>query len=346
MKRTNPNITLTNLAEVNSGGIVLTVRKMLNELLRKERTRPPHRARLSTRAYKNILSVIICTANREDVVFGAVDSILNQNFDRSLFELIIVNNSASPLIHAKLPSNARIIDQPVPGLSKSRNAGAQAANGEYLLYMDDDAIASEGLLSSVFNAFKNRPNVAIVGGQIHLRLPSPTPDIFLKGKEALWSAYTVPYKSFRIVREQYEFPFGACFAVRHSAFDILGGFPESYGRTGNDFAGGEETALCFMARRHGFKIGIEPRASVLHCVSPDRFTEEHVRRTIRAGILTTHRLFKDGYAPSGWTREYIVERLNIIEEELLKSRGLASLYKRYEKDAFAELLEEFNEVPV
>lgn len=346
MKRTKSNITLTNLAEINSGGIVLTMRKMMNELLRKERTRPPHRAGSSTRTYKNILSVIICTANRGDLVFRAVDSILNQDFPRSLFELIIVNNSASPLMYTELPANTRIINEPVLGLSKARNAGARAAKGEYLLYMDDDAVANEGLLSYIFSAFKNHPNVAIVGGQIHLRLPSPTPDIFLDGKETLWSAYTVPYKSFRIVREQYEFPFGACFSVRHSVLDILGGFPESYGRTGNDFAGGEETALCFMAKRHGFKIGIEPRASVLHCVSPDRFTEEHVRRTIRAGILTTHRLFKDGYAPSGWTREYIVERLNIIEEELLKSRGLASLYKRCEKDAFMELLEEFEEVPL
>lgn len=339
MNNPKPNISLSNLSEINSTGVFLAVRKGLNELFRRKRQQPIIHPTLSKKVYPNTLSVIICTANRNDFAVKAAISVLNQDFDPNKYEVIIVNNSTKPFPVKELPESVRVITESSLGLSKARNTGAAAAKGEYLLYIDDDARANAGLLSSIYSAFESHKNTAIVGGQIFLNLPTPSPKIFLQGKEALWSAYTVPYKNFKEVREQYEFPFGACFSIRHSVLDRLGGFPQNYGRTGDDFAGGEETALCFSVLNLGLKIGICPSASVTHFVSPDRFTEEHVRRTIREGILTTYRLYKDGYSKNGWTPKYIDERLNIIKKELLRTSGLSSFYKQCEYDAFSELKE-------
>lgn len=339
MNKPKPNISLINLSELKSIGISLALLKGANELFRRKKQKPERIITFPQKSYKNILSVIICTTNQSEISANAVRSIATQNFDVTKYEIIIVNNSSKPLTIKGLPDNARIIDEPELGLSQARNTGAKSASGEYLLYIDDDAIAEPGLLSSMYSAFETRKKCAIIGGQIFLKLPKPTPKVFLEGREALWSAYTVPYKSFREVREQYEFPFGACFGIRHSVLDALGGFPKKYGRTGNNFAGGEETALCFSALTLGHKIGINPASSVTHCVSPDRFTKEHIRRTMREGIITTYRLYTDGYAPSGWTYEYIKERLNIIKKELCRTSGLAAFYKQCEYDSFLELKE-------
>lgn len=341
--QSKPNISLANLSEVHTGGLLLTVRKGINELLRR-RNRHAGLTALPypSKEYKPIISIIICTANDSELSLNVVNSIIRQGFDKKLYEIIIVNNSGKPFTNNLSFPDIKIVNESILGLSKARNTGASVANGEFLLYIDDDAVANDGLLDAIYSAFLKHTDYAIIGGQIFLKLPDPVPNVFLEGKEGLWSAYTVPYKSFREAHEQYEFPYGACFGIRHSILDALGGFPESYGRKGNDFAGGEEIALCFAAKKLCLKVGLEPSASVTHLVSPSRFTREHIRYTTRAGILTTYKLYEEGYAPYGWSKSYIIERLRITELEMERADERLRFYKKCEYDAFAELLEYIN----
>lgn len=337
MKKTKPNISLLNLAEIRTGGVFLAALKGINEIKNRKKTKQALSAPFcgSSFVYDPVLSVIICTCDRHRLAIDAINSILSEPFSNR--EIILVNNSAHSIDRAMLPCGVKYIHEKEPGLSNARNSGAKAAKGEYLLYIDDDALACKNLLSVVFSAFLKHPDTAIIGGQIYLDIPPSAHDIVLDGKESLWSAYTVPYKRFREVKEHYEFPYGACFAIRHSALDKIGGFPHSYGRCGNNYAGGEETAVCFSAKKLGFKIGIEPNAAVLHRVSPERFSHEHIQKTVREGILTTYRLMLDGYADYLWTVEYVANRLAIAKKELERLDGLAAFYKRFECDAFAEL---------
>lgn len=340
---TAANITLKNISEAELSGPRLLVSKLKNELFnRKKSDIELKRASVKPKKkYRRILSVIICTAERNSIALNAINSVINQDFSSEKYEIIVVNNSREKFCGEPSGRNIKIVNEPIQGLSRARNTGADSASGEYLLYMDDDSLACENLLLNMFKAFEKHPGCAIIGGQIFLELPSPVPNVFLKGREAIWSGYTVPYKKFKEVGEQYEFPYGACFGIRHSALDSFGGFPENYGRCGSDFAGGEETALCFMAKNSRLKIGIEPSAAVRHVVTADRFTKEHIRETIRAGILTTYRLYAEGYSKCGWTSDYIDERIRIITGELARLQEnkdyLAYFYKKCELDAFYEV---------
>lgn len=338
--KTKPNITLSTLADVKTSGLFLSVKKGLNEVKNKSHStkRETHQI-FTTEIYSDIISIIICTAGNHSQAIAAAESILSQSFSIDKYEVIIVNNSHIPF--PKTTDKIKVITEEELGLSKARNSGAKAAKGEYLLFMDDDARANTGLLDAIYSAFILHKRFSIIGGQIYLKLPTPLPDIFLEGRESVWSGYTVPYRIFREVKEHYEFPYGACFAVKHSTLDVLGGFSENYGRCGNNYAGGEETALCFKALRYGFKIGIEPKASVTHCVDEKRFTKEHVKRTLKEGIHTTYRLCKDGYTPYVWTDAYIYERIKILNQEIsrlsLQKNNLALFYKECELSAFEEL---------
>lgn len=342
---TSANITLKNISEAKMSGPRLSLSKLKNELInRKKSDMELKRASIKPKRQKNydrILSVIICTLGRNSSALNAINSVINQNFSSEKYEIIVVNNSRGNFCGEFSGQNIKIVNEPIQGLSRARNTGADFASGEYLLYMDDDALACENLLMNMFKAFEKHRRCAIIGGQIFLKLPTPAPNVFLKGREALWSGYMVHYKKFKEVGEQYEFPYGACFGIRHSALDSFGGFPEDYGRCGNDFAGGEETALCFMAKNSRLKIGIEPSAAVWHVVPADRFTNEHIRETIRAGILTTYRLYAEGYSKCGWTSDYIDERIKIITGELKRLQRnkefLAYFYKKCELDSFYEV---------
>ena len=117
-----------------------------------------------------------------------------------------------------------------------------------------------------------------------------------------------------------------------------------YGRVGNDFSGGEETALCFKMLQIGYSIGIQPQAKVLHRVDESRFSKEHVKKTIRAGILTSYRFYKDLHTEIGWTEKYVAKQIKITEGEIKKltQKGVEPIeiyYKKCYLDVWQELLE-------
>ncbi|HIW56576.1 MAG TPA: glycosyltransferase [Firmicutes bacterium] len=357
--RNKGNISLTNAVDLSRSGLKLALKKGACEV----KNYTPFKGGLRRRRKRGAseqsrealpLSVVICTYDRKEQALEAIGSAANQSLNSSEYEIVVVNNGkADPdfeeeLLGAYSGVDIRVIREPEIGLSRARNTGAENARGEYLLYIDDDAVCDFNCLAYMLEAFRKHPDAAIIGGVIELNSPEPRPDIILKGRESVWSAYTVNYKKYRTVSKQYEFPYGANFGVRRSALLELGGFDLSYGRRGGDYAGGEETALCFKAIGAGWRVGVEPNSVVIHNVSPDRYTEEHVRNTLRAGILTMYKLYADGYSSSKITAEYAAERAEIAQSEILRlkkrARGDDGLYyeifyKECERDAYRELCE-------
>ncbi len=343
MSKTKANITLFSVAEMKGGNLWLGLRKGFCEL-RRPGKRSVQPVPIPSGSFRKKLSLILCTAGICPGLGDAVASALSQSMNQKDYEVLIVWNRESPPPKQDFPPEIRWVWEKTPGISYARNAGAKAAQGEILLYIDDDAVADRNLAAFMVATFRNRPRTAVVGGQIFLKLPEPRPQEVLPGREGLWSAYQVPYSRFRQITEQYAFPYGACFAVRKTALLDLGGFPTQYGRVGEDYGGGEETALCFMVLQKGWKIGIQPKAWVEHRVESRRFSREHIQKTIRAGIVTTYRLCRDGYAPKGWDLRYVRERLDIAELELKRLKKTGDLWEQYykecERDAFLELIQE------
>ncbi len=343
MKKGKANISLWGAAGLEGSSLRLALRKVLCQL-RCRSGRLPKSVPVPEKPWEKKLSVILCTTGECSGLSRAIQSVLSQSADEEDYEVLVVWNREDAPPMNEFPERVRWVREPRLGISHARNTGADHAKGEILLYIDDDAAADQHLVARMLDAFRGRPDTAIVGGQIFLKLPHPRPEAVLPGHEGLWSAYQVPYSGFRTVREQYAFPYGACFAVRHTALRALGGFPTEYGRVGNDYQGGEETALCFLALQKGWKIGIQPKAWVEHHVEPRRFHREHIQKTIRAGILTTYRLSRDGYAPWDWDLRYVKQRLEIAEEEFRRLQRTGTpweqYYKQCERDAFRELLQE------
>ena len=214
---TAANITLKNISEAELSGPRLLLSKLKNELFnRKKSDIELKRASVKPKKkYRRILSVIICTAERNSIALNAINSVINQDFSSEKYEIIVVNNSREKFCGEPSGRNIKIVNEPTQGLSRARNTGADSASGEYLLYIDDDALARENLLLNMFKAFEKHPGCAIIGGQIFLELPSPAPNVFLKGREALWSGYTVPYKNSKRWANSMNFP-----TVRVSEYDI------------------------------------------------------------------------------------------------------------------------------
>ena len=93
-----------------------------------------------------IISVILCTRNRADLFGKAMASILAQDFPRSAYEIVVVDNGSCD--HTRdvaqrytTEANVRYLLEERVGLCVARNTGWRAASAPYVALFDDDAIA-------------------------------------------------------------------------------------------------------------------------------------------------------------------------------------------------------------
>ncbi len=87
-----------------------------------------------------LVSVVMTTYNRADVLGSAIDSILNQTYDN--FELVIVDDDCtdgtSQILKKYITKDKRIVllKQNNQGLAAARNAGVKKSQGKYIAFLE------------------------------------------------------------------------------------------------------------------------------------------------------------------------------------------------------------------
>ena len=104
------------------------------------------------------ITVIIPTYKPQDYLWQCLNSFDAQTLDKSLWELIVVlNGCTEPWLeqlkiyaaaHKDLP--LRILHTEEPGVSNARNIGIDAAQGEYIGFVDDDDYVSPTYLEELY----------------------------------------------------------------------------------------------------------------------------------------------------------------------------------------------------
>lgn len=113
-------------------------------------------------------SVIICTLNRYEDLVKTIHGVLNQNYPKDCFELIIVDDGSTDstkTIGEEYPGIVHVRHTTNKGIPRARNAGLEQAKGEIIVYIDDDCIADREWLTSL-TALYDDEDVIAAGGQI------------------------------------------------------------------------------------------------------------------------------------------------------------------------------------
>ncbi len=190
------------------------------------------------------------------------------------------------------------------GYGRGVNRGAAAGpHHPYLLVSNPDVVVHAGAVSAMVAHLDAHPSVGIVGPTV-LRpdgsaYPSMRvfPNVWLAGAHALLEPWwpgnpaTVRYRAPR-PDGTVDWVSGACFVVRRSVFEGVGGFDERY------FMFAEDMALCWRIHEAGFEVAAVPSAEVTHVEGLSR------QRATRSMILAHHRsaLRFEWQTARGWRR--------------------------------------------
>lgn len=173
----------------------------------------------------DLISIIITTYNREQLLPKAIESALAQ--DHANIEVIVVDDgSASPGTKAICQNfPVKYIYQENRGPGSARNAGIQAARGHYIQFLDDDDWLVPQSVSNKYQFLVSHPEFHLVYSDLYLadesgatlgryyngsRRPMPTGDIYA----AILRRNVIPIH---------------CVLWQRNVLEMIGGFPERSG---------------------------------------------------------------------------------------------------------------------
>jgi GT2 family glycosyltransferase len=115
-----------------------------------------------------LLSVIIPTCHRNDLLAKCLDCLTPglQSLTADKFEVIVtddgVKSTARELVRNQYPW-ARCVEGPRKGPAANRNNGAKHADGEWLVFTDDDCLPDSEFLAAYWNAAMKNESAVLEG---------------------------------------------------------------------------------------------------------------------------------------------------------------------------------------
>ncbi|OGL41253.1 MAG: hypothetical protein A2161_22460 [Candidatus Schekmanbacteria bacterium RBG_13_48_7] len=195
-----------------------------------------------------IFSVIVTTHNRNKPLDRCLENLLQLDFDIKKYEIIIVfdgcDSTETILQNQSLATTSSIKRLPVPhkkGPAHGRNLGAAQANGNILVFIDDDCIPCHDWLSNLRDEIDHNPD---------------TPGIF----GLIKSDHPIVFPFIHSIQNDKSGPKASCnLALRKDAFVKTGGFDEQFKN-----AGYEDTDLILRIEKKIGSISFSSLAVVTH----------------------------------------------------------------------------------
>jgi len=216
------------------------------------------------------VSVVLCTYTPDDYEHftDAMASLRAQTHED--LEIVVVVDGHDELcdrVHGEygnVPAVTITCNEENVGLLESRNRGAEAASGDVVAFIDDDAIADERWVEKLVAAYEDR-DVPAAGGKMVPEWVAGRP-AFLP--EEFYFLIGVTHRGFADGAGEVRNTNGSNISFRREAFLDLDGFnTEIGGRQGDANLQGGETELCARLREeYGQGVWYVPDAEVAHKV--------------------------------------------------------------------------------
>lgn len=213
-----------------------------------------------------VVSVIIPTLNRSRVLCETLESLLSVMPLDGSAEILVVDQSS-----AVEPEDAALLDEwmrvgkiqyylvAFRGTTKARNFGVANAQGDIIIYIDDDVITPPGFVEAHLQAYKNGSLAGVAGGVQH------EGEKLVARDELSWRQ-RIALRSGNLVLFNATFPYrikwarGCNMSFRRDWIIRSGGFDENF----YGVAVGEEPEFCYRLRKAGGTLSFVPETGLFH----------------------------------------------------------------------------------
>ncbi len=239
------------------------------------------------------ISILIATADRPDQLADTLRGLAECPLPDVEIELIVADNGVGERTEqvcreADALLRVRYLAVTERGKTIALNQAVEVANGELLVFTDDDVEFDPAWLIELWRAAREEPAHVLFGGRVVPLWPHQCPRR-LEGSAFLGPLYTLldrgdepgPLAGFR--------PFGPNMAIRRSVFDCGLRFDPDLGPgSASGVTMGDETEIARQLETMGETAVYVPTSQVYHRVRPDQLSLRwQLARGVRYGRLLT-----------------------------------------------------------
>ena len=214
-------------------------------------------------------TVALCTHNHADRLVRTLADLAAMRTPEMPWELLVVDNASSDATSSILASHTwppgwhvRVVREDKLGLSNARNCAIREAQGDYVIFIDDDETPDPEWLRA-FERLINECAPDAFGGRI---------EVLFEGERPRWLADELLGFLGQLNRAEAVVPLtlpdtsfhGGNFGFRRTVCESVGSFDAALGRKGADNTGGEEVDFYRRLLRGGFKVWWTPDAVIFH----------------------------------------------------------------------------------
>jgi GT2 family glycosyltransferase/glycosyltransferase involved in cell wall biosynthesis len=210
------------------------------------------------------VSIIIPVFNQLEYTHACLAS-LQVVQEQPRFEVIVVDDCSSDATPEVIPQVSGVVylrNDNNSGFIASCNAGAKAARGKYLVFLNNDTLVKPGWLTALLDTFKEERRAGMVGSKLLYpdgRLQEAGGIIWRDASGWNYGRSDDPGRPEYNYLRDVDYCSAAALMVPKALFESAGGFDSRY-------APGyyEDTDLAFKVRQVGYRVLYQPLSEVIH----------------------------------------------------------------------------------
>jgi glycosyltransferase involved in cell wall biosynthesis len=239
------------------------------------------------------LSITICTYNRAEYLKNALASLAKQSLAKESYEVVVINNNSSDETESVSLSfeknnpeiNFQYVIERRQGLSFARNRGIEVASGDYIAFIDDDAIANTNYAASIVEALDTYQDFSALGGKV---IPFYDAGVELKWlSKYVWGMVAKVDLGEQVKPFTKKYPAGCNMVFRKSIFEEIGLFDTELANRCDD------RYIFSQVKKYGLKVLYDPGVKVEHYIPEQRVTEAGIVKLSKLNGSEHRKLLRD-----------------------------------------------------